>query len=78
METTSRSTEVAAVLTELQQKGMHGVDISENELAKTHARYLIGGKAKVPNERLFRFGTILTLFLSEVPGTHSFFIYRIP
>lgn len=56
METPSRTTEVAAVLAELERKGMKGVDISENELAKTHARYLIGGRAKVANERLFRFG----------------------
>ena len=56
MESASRSTEVAAALAEIEKKGMKGVDISDNELAKTHARYRIGGRAKVPNERLFRFG----------------------
>lgn len=30
-------------------------DISANELAKSHARYLIGGRSAVPHERLFRF-----------------------
>ena len=30
-------------------------DISANELAKSHARYLIGGKCNVNRERLFRF-----------------------
>lgn len=30
-------------------------DLSEDELAKSHARYLVGGRAKVPNERMFRF-----------------------
>lgn len=30
-------------------------DISNNELAKTHVRYIVGGRKSVPNERLFRF-----------------------
>jgi threonine dehydratase len=33
----------------------HALDISQNELAKSHARYLVGGRQSVPNERLFRF-----------------------
>lgn len=37
---------------------MHGYDISEDELAKTHARYMIGGRKDVPNERVFRFGEL--------------------
>lgn len=37
------------------QHTFHAVDISHNELAKTHARYLVGGRQSVPNERLFRF-----------------------
>lgn len=79
METTSRSTEVVAVLAELEKKGMKGVDISDNELAKTHARYLIGGRAKVPNERLFRFGACESLLelvglldLSILPSMQNF------
>lgn len=31
------------------------IDISDNELAKSHARYLVGGKAQVEHERIFRF-----------------------
>lgn len=31
------------------------MDLSDNELAKSHARFLIGGRCSVPNERLFRF-----------------------
>ncbi len=74
METTSRSTEVVAVLAELERKGMKGVDISDNELAKTHARYLIGGRAKVPNERLFRFGSHkpFSLTLGNLPALLTF------
>lgn len=34
---------------------MQALDISDNELAKSHCRYLVGGRADVPDERLFRF-----------------------
>ena len=34
---------------------MPAEDMSHNELAKSHSRYLIGGRAVVPDERLFRF-----------------------
>jgi len=55
LESTSRSKEVADVLTALDQQNMKGFDISDDEMAKTHARYMIGGCQNVPNERLFRF-----------------------
>jgi len=55
LETTSRKTEVEKVLRQLEEQGMTGFDISDDEVAKTHARYMIGGCAVVPNERLFRF-----------------------
>ena len=35
---------------------MRGQDISDDEFAKSHARYLVGGKYNVPHERIFRFG----------------------
>lgn len=34
---------------------MKPLDISDNEMAKSHARYLSGGRSKVPDERMFRF-----------------------
>ncbi|KAH8107889.1 tryptophan synthase beta subunit-like PLP-dependent enzyme [Cristinia sonorae] len=55
LETTNREKEVAEVLSTLKAQDMPGVDISNNELAKSHARYMIGGCANVPNERIFRF-----------------------
>ncbi|KAF8494639.1 tryptophan synthase beta subunit-like PLP-dependent enzyme [Russula emetica] len=55
LETSSRAKEVASVLDELERGGMKGHDISDDEMAKSHARYLIGGASDVPNERLFRF-----------------------
>jgi threonine dehydratase len=56
LETTDRVAEVGGVLACLGAQGMTGVDISEDELAKTHARYMVGGASDVPNERIFRFG----------------------
>lgn len=43
------------ILKELKEQGMSGLDISDDEFSKTHARYLVGGKAKAENERMFRF-----------------------
>jgi hypothetical protein len=58
LDTSSRAKEVASVLNELERGGMTGHDISDDEMAKSHARYLIGGASDVPNERIFRFGAI--------------------
>jgi len=64
LDTQSRATEVAQVLSELDKNGMKARDISDNEMAKSHARYMIGGISDVPNERLFRFGwSIVILFV---------------
>lgn len=52
----SRPTEVKEVLTALEASDMKGYDISDDELAKSHARYMIGGCHVVPDERVFRFG----------------------
>ncbi|KAK2736249.1 threonine deaminase [Myotisia sp. PD_48] len=41
--------------TQLQQGGMVASDLSDDELAKTHIRYLAGGRSDVPDERLFMF-----------------------
>ncbi|KIL66233.1 hypothetical protein M378DRAFT_186056 [Amanita muscaria Koide BX008] len=53
--TDSRDKEVAEVLAALEKNDMKGSDISDNEFAKSHARYMIGGSPVVPNERVFRF-----------------------
>ncbi|KAI0293198.1 tryptophan synthase beta subunit-like PLP-dependent enzyme [Russula brevipes] len=55
LETASRAKEVAGVLEELERCEMNGHDISDDEMAKSHARYMIGGASDVPNERIFRF-----------------------
>lgn len=58
LETQNRAEEVGDVLSQLSQLDMKGFDISDDELAKSHARYMIGGRINVPNERIFRFGTL--------------------
>ena len=58
-------------------------DLSDDEVAKLHIRYLIGGHADIANERLFRVefperpGALLT-FLERLGPTHniSLFHYR--
>lgn len=50
-----RELEIRGILQALNEAGMPAEDMSHNELAKSHSRYLIGGRAVVPDERLFRF-----------------------
>lgn len=56
LESSSRTEEVSAVLDAIRRQGFKGFDISDNEMAKSHTRYMVGGCTVVPNERLFRFG----------------------
>ncbi|KAM0789607.1 hypothetical protein ACM66B_000413 [Microbotryomycetes sp. NB124-2] len=50
-----RQQELSSIMSALSQKGMSPLDISDNEMAKSHARYLVGGRKNVENERVFRF-----------------------
>lgn len=69
---------------QLSENGYTNLDITDNDLAKTHIRYMVGGKsAVVDNERLFRFWFpetpgALTRFLEATRGRHniSLFHYR--
>lgn len=56
LQSTARELEVREILNALEQEDMKGFDISDDEMAKSHIRYMIGGCQKVPNERVFRFG----------------------
>ncbi|CAG8525756.1 484_t:CDS:2 [Paraglomus occultum] len=51
----NREKEIPTILAALKEDGMEGQDISDNEMAKSHARYLVGGRSNVENERLYRF-----------------------
>ncbi len=76
----SEKTELVA---ELEQQGYPLLDMSDNEMAKLHIRYMVGGRAFAENERLLRFefperpGALLR-FLNRM-GQHwniSLFHYR--
>jgi hypothetical protein len=71
LESSSRTKEVSAVLDAIQQKGFKGFDISDDEMAKSHTRYMVGGCRAVPNERLFRFGGSKIFTLLEYPNAIS-------
>ncbi|KAE9969483.1 hypothetical protein EG328_006846 [Venturia inaequalis] len=78
-----RDLELASLLTRLEAAGMKATDLSENELAKSHIRYLVGGRSAVENEKLFSFefperGGALYKFLTTLqPGFNiSLFHYR--
>ncbi len=69
---------------QLSDAGYDNIDITDNDLAKTHIRYMVGGKSEeVQQERLFRFWFpetpgALTRFLDATRGKHniSLFHYR--
>ncbi|KAI8597001.1 tryptophan synthase beta subunit-like PLP-dependent enzyme [Dissophora ornata] len=50
-----RGREVPVVMENLAKDDMQALDISEDEMAKSHARYMIGGRSEAANERMFRF-----------------------
>lgn len=66
------------------ESGYDNVDLTDNDLAKTHIRYMVGGRSvEVRNERLFRFWFpetpgALVRFLEETRGNRniSLFHYR--
>ncbi len=75
--------ELQQILTELHDNQLAALDLSDNETAKLHVRYMVGGRAEVAHERLLRFefperpGALLH-FLDRV-GSHwniSLFHYR--
>ncbi|KAG9092278.1 hypothetical protein FRC06_000167 [Ceratobasidium sp. 370] len=51
----ARQLEIKKLLEQMKAEGMKGTDISDDELAKGHLRYMIGGSSAVKDERLFRF-----------------------
>ena len=47
---------------------MEALDISEDEFAKAHVRHLVGGRAEVKDERVFRFGMSLLSWTGLMAG----------
>ncbi|SCZ99893.1 BZ3500_MvSof-1268-A1-R1_Chr9g10313 [Microbotryum saponariae] len=50
-----RAQELQSLIATFKTHQMNALDISDNEMAKNHARYLVGGRSKVNDERVFRF-----------------------
>ncbi|KAG9023699.1 hypothetical protein FRB95_012630 [Tulasnella sp. JGI-2019a] len=63
----SRAAEVNEICSKLRAQKMDGQDISDNELAKSHVRYLVGGRTFVPDERLISFDVAKVLVGVQVP-----------
>jgi threonine dehydratase len=51
----TRERDLEDLFLRLDQQGMQAKDISGNELAKSHIRYLVGGRSTAQHERLFAF-----------------------
>ena len=72
------------LIDKLQAEGYPVVDMTDNEMAKTHIRFMVGGRARgVENERLYRFefperpGALLNFLSSMGKGWNiSLFHYR--
>ncbi|KAJ2972653.1 hypothetical protein NUW58_g9141 [Xylaria curta] len=50
-----RVRDLQALMDRITSSGMTVTDLSGDELAKSHVRYLVGGRSGVPNERLYMF-----------------------
>lgn len=79
----SRSTELKSLFERLSAEGMSASDISDDELAKTHIRYLVGGRSNVAHEKLYTFefperpGALAKFLTTMRPGQNiSLFHYR--
>ena len=75
--------QVRDVIRRLRARNMHATNLSDDELAKTHVRYLVGGRSAVPDERLFLFefperqGALVKFLTTLQPGFNiSLFHYR--
>ena len=51
----TRSSELSDLIKRLGCEGMEAMDLSGDELAKSHIRYLVGGRSGVQDERLYMF-----------------------
>jgi threonine dehydratase len=78
-----RHLERESVMNDLREAGFEVADMTGNELAKLHVRFMVGGRASMPDERLFRFEFperpgALARFLESVGGRWniSLFHYR--
>lgn len=76
-----REKEIKQVIQQLHSLGFEAVDISDNEMAKSHGRYLVGGASKVPNEKIISFEFperpgALTKFLSGLSDSWNLTLFH--
>ena len=84
MQLTEGREEKLALIEQLRTEGYPVLDLSDNEMAKLHVRYMVGGHAPgIADERLYRFqfperpGALLKFLNSMVHGWNiSLFHYR--
>jgi threonine dehydratase len=79
----TRERDLADLTSRLAKEGMQATDLSGDELAKSHIRYLVGGRSDASNERLFAFefperqGALHKFLTTLQPGLNiSLFHYR--
>ena len=79
----TRSRDLGDLILRLEQEGMTAKDLSGNEIAKSHIRYLVGGRSSAAHERLFAFefperqGALYRFLTTLQPGFNiSLFHYR--
>ncbi|WP_459558442.1 threonine ammonia-lyase [Lacunimicrobium album] len=81
---TKSEDEGAALVEHLTIRGFHAIDLADNELAKEHVRYMVGGRTLIAsNEQLYRFefperpGALKRFLLAMHPNWNiSLFHYR--
>ncbi|EMC94476.1 hypothetical protein BAUCODRAFT_140794 [Baudoinia panamericana UAMH 10762] len=79
----ARDRGLRSLISRLEADGMRASDLSGDELAKSHIRYLVGGRSNAENERLFSFefperqGALYKFLTTLQPGFNiSLFHYR--
>lgn len=79
----SGSAEKSEIIKELQQNGYNVSDLSDDDIAKTHVRYMVGGRpASLKNEQLYSFefpeqkGALLKFLQALTDWDISLFHYR--
>jgi len=78
----SDARESATLERDFERKGLRAIDLSHDELAKSHIRHLVGGRsALAANERVYRFvfperpGALLR-FLSSMPASSNITLFH--
>ncbi|KAI9826749.1 MAG: hypothetical protein M1819_007294 [Sarea resinae] len=79
----TRQADLSSLFTRLSASQMRATDLSTDELAKSHIRYLVGGRSSVSHERLYMFefperpGALAKFLTTLKPGFNiSLFHYR--